>query len=520
MNTTLRSPAQRSVWFAGGAIAAAALLWSFSALASSDTSTKSPVTVKVDATPLASAAAGEPASYAPVVKRVAPSVVKVLVTARAKTVAAPDLPQFFNDPLFRQFFGNQFGGQLQVQQPPQEGMGSGVIVSADGYVLTNNHVVNGADVIKISLNDGRELTAKLVGADPQADLAVVKVDAKDLPAITFADSDRAEVGDRVLAIGNPFGIGQTVTSGMVSALGRATLGLDYEDFIQTDAAINPGNSGGALVDTQGRLLGINTAILSRSGGSQGIGFAIPANLARNVMEQLVATGKVSRGYIGVSVQDVTPALAETFKLKANDGALVADVVPGSPAAKSGLEGGDVVTRLNGKSVSDARHLKLYVANLAPGAAVPVEIVRDGKTKTLDLKVGERPGEKEIASVRNRGLRNNSDSGKSAPAASDDEGVLNGVGVADLDRNARRQLNVPATVRGAIVTQVEPGSAAASAGVQPGDVIQEINRQPFIDADEAVKLTEKSDSKKTLLRLWNQSGTRYVIVDETGARGKS
>jgi serine protease Do len=519
MNTTLRSPAQRSVWFAGGAIATAALLWSLSAIAGGDTPAKAPVAVKVDATPLA-AAGGEPASYAPVVKRVAPSVVKVLVTARAKTVAAPDLPQFFNDPLFRQFFGNQFGGQLQVQQPPQEGMGSGVIVSADGYVLTNNHVVNGADVIKVSLNDGRELTAKLVGADPQADLAVVKVDAKDLPAITFADSDRAEVGDRVLAVGNPFGIGQTVTSGMVSALGRATLGLDYEDFIQTDAAINPGNSGGALVDTSGRLLGINTAILSRSGGSQGIGFAIPANLARNVMEQLVATGKVSRGYIGVSVQDLTPALAETFRLKAKDGALVADVVPGSPAAKSGLESGDVVTKLGGKAVGDARHLKLSVANLAPGASVPVEIVRDGKTRTLDLKVGERPGEKEIAGVRSRGLRNNGESGKSAPAAGNDEGALNGVGVADLDRNTRRQLNVPTAVRGAIVTQVEPGSAAAAAGVQPGDVIQEINRQPVADAGEAVKLTEKTDSKKTLLRLWNQSGTRYVIVDETGAEGKS
>jgi serine protease Do len=310
-----------------------------------------------------------------------------------------------------------------------------------------------------------------------------------------------------------------VTSGMVSALGRATLGLDYEDFIQTDAAINPGNSGGALVDTQGRLLGINTAILSRSGGSQGIGFAIPSNLARNVMEQLVANGKVSRGYLGVNVQDVTPALAETFGVKTKDGALVAEVVPGSPGAKAGLESGDVVTKLNGKAVSDARHLKLAVANIAPGTSVPLEIVRDGKTKTLDLKVGDRPGEKEIARLNNRGLRNNNETGKAASSASDD-GVLNGVGVADLDRNARRQLNVPASVRGALVTQVEPGSAAASVGLQPGDVIQEINRRPVADADEAVKLTEKTDSKKTLLRVWNASGTRYVIVDETGAAGKS
>ena len=508
---------RRALWSFGGAACAGAALWALTL--SSGPNAQASVSVKVDASPAPAVAGGEPASYAPVVKRVAPSVVKVLVTARAKAVAAPDLPQFFNDPLFRQFFGNLQNGQLQVQQPPQEGMGSGVIVSADGYVLTNNHVVNGADVIKVSLNDGRELTAKVVGTDPQADLAVVKVDAKDLPAVTFADSDKAEVGDRVLAVGNPFGIGQTVTSGMVSALGRATLGLDYEDFIQTDAAINPGNSGGALVDTQGRLLGINTAILSRSGGSQGIGFAIPANLARNVMEQLVATGKVSRGYIGVNVQDVTPALAENFKLKANDGALVAEVVPGSPAAKSGLESGDVVTKLNGKPVSDARHLKLSVANLAPGTGVPLEIVRDGRTKTLDLKVGERPGEKELARASNRGLRNHSDSA-AKPSAGDDEGVLNGVGVADLDRNARRQFNIPATVRGALVTQVEPNSAAASAGLQAGDIIQEINRQPVAAADEAVKLTEKTESKKTLLRVWNPSGTRYVVVDETGAAGKS
>jgi len=505
---------RRALWSFGGAACAGAALWALTL--SSGPDARASVSVKVDSAPLPAALGSEPASYAPVVKRVAPSVVKVLVTARAKTVAAPDLPQFFNDPVFRQFFGNQ----LQVQQPPQEGMGSGVIVSADGYVLTNNHVVNGADVIKVSLNDGRELTARLVGADPQADLAVVKVDAKDLPAITFADSDKAEVGDRVLAVGNPFGIGQTVTSGMVSALGRATLGLDYEDFIQTDAAINPGNSGGALVDAQGRLLGINTAILSRSGGSQGIGFAIPSNLARNVMEQLVATGKVSRGYIGVSVQDMTPALAENFKLKGRDGALVAEVVPSSPAAKSGLESGDVVTKLNGKAVGDARHLKLAVASLAPGAAVPVEIVRDGKTKSLDLKVGDRPGEKEVARLNNRGLRNNNDRAAEAPSAGNDDGVLNGVGVADLDLAARRQLNIPATVRGALVTQVEPGSAAASAGVQPGDVIQEINRQPIADAGEAVKLTEKTDTKKTLLRVWNATGTRYVVVDESGAAGKS
>ncbi|MEI6861339.1 MAG: DegQ family serine endoprotease [Verrucomicrobiota bacterium] len=498
---------RRTLWPIG-AVCASALLWTLAASTGG-----AAVAVRIDDQPLKSAA--EPLSFAPVIKRVAPSVVKIHVVERAKNVAAPALPQFFNDPVFRQFFGdqlNQLGAQQRIVQPPHEGLGSGVIVSSDGYVLTNHHVVNGADVIKVTLTDGREFTAKVIGADPASEIAVVKIDGKDLPAIIFADSDHLEVGDRVLAVGNPFGIGQTVTGGMVSALGRATLGLDYEDFIQTDAAINPGNSGGALVDVTGRLIGINTAILSRSGGSQGIGFAIPANLARNILEQLVATGKVVRGYIGASLQDVTPALAEGFKLKGHDGALVAEVMSGSPAERAGLKGGDVIVRLNGKTVTDSRHLKLAVASLTPASTATVEVVRDGDTKKLDLKVGDRPGDQELA-------RTGSRAGGEGSAAKD-EGTLNGVGVADLDARARRQFNVPAAVRGAVVTQVEPNSAAAAVGVQPGDVIQEINRKAVTGADDAIKLTEKTDSKKTLLRVWNQSGTRYVIVDETGAGGKS
>ncbi len=516
--TTPSSLLRRALWSLGGTLFAGAVFWMLAASTSGDA--RAAVTVKLDESALAPAASDITASFAPVVRRVAPSVVKVLVTERAKNVPAPNLPQIFDNPMFRQLFGDQLnqlnGQQRMVQQPPQEGLGSGVIVSADGYVLTNHHVVNGADVIKVTLNDGREFTAKVVGTDPASEIAVIKIEAKNLPAITFSDSDKIEVGDRVLAVGNPFGIGQTVTGGMVSALGRATLGLDYEDFIQTDAAINPGNSGGALVDVSGRLVGINTAILSRSGGSQGIGFAIPANLARNIMEQLVATGKVVRGYIGVNLQDVTPALAEGFKLKGHEGALVAEVMPSSPAAGAGFKNGDVIVSLNGRPVTDSRHLKLNIAGLAPETKATFEIVRDGENKKLDLKIGDREAK---ALARTDG-RSSGGLGGSSGGAKDDTGTLNGVGVADLDARYRREFNVPVEVRGAIVTQVDPGSAAAAVGLQPGDVIQEINRHAIVGAEDAVKLTEKPDSKKTLLRIWNRSGTRYAIVDETGAGGKS
>jgi serine protease Do len=381
-------------------------------------------------------------------------------------------------------------------------------VSADGYILTNNHVVNGADEIKVSFNDGRELTAKVVGTDPQTDLAVIKVEAADLPAVTFADSDVLEVGDRVLAVGNPFGIGQTVTSGMVGALGRASLGLDYEDFIQTDAAINPGNSGGALVDIRGRLVGINTAILSRSGGFQGIGFAIPSNLARNVMEQLVADGEVVRGYLGVNIQDLTPELARGFGLEERGGALVADVVRESPAEESGLQSGDVITSLGGKPVADARRLKLAVGSLRPGTEVPATVVRDGETRDLELRIGSVPGDRRLAGA-GRDLR-------SGPAARD-EGTLEGVAVSDLDARARREFEIPARLNGALVTAVEPDSAAARAGIRPGDVITEINREPVRNAADAVRLTEEPETRETLVRIWNSRGVRYVVVDESEER---
>jgi serine protease Do len=511
MKTRFQQIRRRAALFTLGVIGAGGLAWSANALNAGQS-----VSVKVDEKPIVSSSESPLGmSYAPIVKRVTPSVVKVLVTERAKNVPA-ELPPFFDNPAFREFFGQQFGGRNMLRQPPSRGLGSGVIVSPDGYILTNNHVVKGADTIKVTLGDGRELTAKVVGTDPETDLAVIKVDTKDLPAITFANSDKVEVGDKVLAVGNPFGVGQTVTSGMVSGLGRATMGLDYEDFIQTDAAINPGNSGGALVDAEGRLIGINTAILSRSGGFQGIGFAIPSNLARNVMEQLVSNGKVVRGYVGVTLQDLDPDLASQFDLEDRKGALVSEVMPGSPAAKAGLESGDVLRKFNGKEVTDARHLKLTVATIPPGQEVPAEVLRDGKTVDVKIKIASRPNDRSLARAggRGHGFGWGDDNGD------DDTGTLNGVGVADIDPQTRQEFDIPRNVHGALVTSVDPNSASAASGLQPGDVIQEINRKPVKNADDAVRLTESSESKKTLVRVWNQRGTRYVVVDESEGEGNS
>jgi serine protease Do len=443
-------------------------------------------------------------SFSPVVKKVAPSVVKVTTSTKVKQASMQDFPGFDN-PFFRRFFGEEFeqrAPRRQQSMPRQIGQGSGVIVTKDGYILTNNHVVDEADEVKVALLDGREFTGKVVGKDPKTDVAVLKVDAKDLPFIEMADSDKIEVGDIVLAVGNPFGIGQTVTMGMISATGRATLGLDYEDFIQTDAAINPGNSGGALVDTDGRLIGINTAILSRSGGNQGIGFAIPTSLARGVMESLVADGKVTRGYLGVMIQDVTPSLAKQFDLKDQKGALIGDVVPKGPAEKAGLKSGDVVLEFNGKPVQDSRHLKLQVARVKPSESVPVKILRNGSTKTIQITVNELPGSEKLA--------------KADTKNSDDGEALKGVAVADLDAQARRQFNIPNNVQGAVVTDVDENAPAREAGLKPGDVILEINRHPVKGAEDAVKLTENPKDKTTLLRIWSNGGSRYVVVDESNA----
>jgi serine protease Do len=446
-------------------------------------------------------------SVAPVVKRVGPSVVNIYSTVTVRERPNPHL----SDPFFRRFFGEDFGGQTQPRSHREQSLGSGVIVSPDGYILTANHVVEGADKVKVALASGeKEFDAKVIGNDPATDTAVLKVDGKNLPAITIADSDKLEVGDVVLAVGNPYGVGQTVTMGIVSALGRGGFGINnYENFIQTDAAINLGNSGGPLVDAEGRLVGINTWIISGSGGSQGLGFAVPINMARYAMERLISDGKVTRGYLGLSLQpDMTPELAKQFNLPNVNGALVTTVEPESPAGKAGFKDGDFVTEFNGLKVKDMRQLRLIVSQTAPGRKVAVRILRDGKEKTLTATLGEIP--KEV--LARSGQAQPGERGQSKTDA------LDGVEVTDLDAQARRQADIPENVRGALVSSVDQDSNAAEAGLRSGDVIIEINRQPVRSADDAVALSEKGKGDRILLRVWRGGegggGMLFLSVDNT------
>jgi serine protease Do len=446
-------------------------------------------------------------SVAPVVKKVAPSVVNIY-----STVTIRERPnRLFSDPFFRRFFGEEDGGQAQPRTHRQQGLGSGVIVSPDGYILTANHVVENADKVKVSLASGeKEFDAKVIGTDPATDTAVLKVDGKNLPAITLANSDKLEVGDVVLAVGNPYGVGQTVTMGIVSALGRGGFGINnYEDFIQTDASINVGNSGGPLVDAEGRLVGINTWIISGSGGSQGLGFAVPSNMARFAMERLISDGKIARGYLGLYLQpDMTPELARQFNLPDVNGALVTTVEPDSPAGKAGFKEGDFVTEFNGQKIKDMRQLRLMVSQTAPGKKVTVRFLRDGKEKTTAVTLGELSKE----ALAGTGPKQPSERGQSKADA------LDGVEVTDLSSQARREVGVPENIRGALVTKVNEDSNAAEAGLQAGDVIVEIERHPIRSADEAVTASEKAKGDHILLRIWRggdgRGGMLFLPVDNT------
>ena len=458
-----------------------------------------PPNIKFDKTPLPrDVAAGN--SFAPIVKKVGPSVVTVYST---KTVREGRGGIPLDDPLLRRFFGDEDEMPRRPRERQEEGLGSGVIVSEDGYILSNNHVVEGAEEIKIRFSSGGpEYPAEVVGSDPPTDLAVLRIKTTNsLTPVTIADSANLQVGDVVLAIGNPFGVGQTVTMGIVSATGRGGFGIvDYEDFIQTDASINPGNSGGALVDAQGRLVGIPTAIVSRSGGSMGIGFAVPSAMAWMVMDRIMKEGRVVRGYLGVYVQEITPELGRMFNLAEGTGALVAGVVPKSPAHLAGVQEGDVIVDMNGKKVTDSRAMRLQIAQAPPNSAATLKVVRDGKTLNLRTTLGELQSEQlaEAPEPRRAPTRRNE--------------AIQGVEVTDIDSRARSQLDLDSDVRGALVTNVERDSPAFSGGLRPGDVIVEVNRQKIRSAREFSEISRKSADRSILLRVWSRGGSRYLVIE--------
>jgi serine protease Do len=428
---------------------------------------------------------------ADVAERSLPAVVNI---ASTKVVHSQGHP-FMSDPFFRQFFGDRMFGVPRARR--KRSLGSGVIISKDGVVLTNYHVVERAQAIKVVLSDRRELAARLVGADPKSDMAVLRLegDLDDLRPLPLGDSSKLRLGDVVLAIGNPFGVGQTVTMGIVSAKGRANVGIvDYEDFIQTDAAINPGNSGGALVNMRGELVGINTAILSRSGGYQGVGFAIPSNMARPIMESLLSRGKVVRGWLGASVQELSPDLARALGLKATDGVLVSDVAAGSPAARAGVRRGDVIQRINGEQIDTPGRLRNLVASAGAGARIKLGLLRKGsQPATVEIQLTEMPTT--AGGVTRLGRR---------------EGALGGLTVVGLSPAVREKYNLPERLsQGVVIEQVARGSAAARAGLRPGDVILELNRQPIVSVDQFASVYRQSRGQLLLL-VYRDGETSYLL----------
>ena len=431
-------------------------------------------------------------AMAEVVSAVKPSVVSIASTKTIKSGGAMSSP-FHNDPFFRRFFGDDPRFPEKQKEQKQSGLGSGVIVDKEGYILTNNHVIKGADEIKVTLSDKREFKGRVIGTDQKTDLAVIKIDSDNLPVIHLGDSDALKVGETVLAIGIPFGLSHTVTSGIVSATGRANVGIaDYEDFIQTDAAINPGNSGGALVNIKGELIGINTAIFSTSGGYQGIGFAIPSAMAKNVMQSLIKTGKVTRGWLGVTIQPLTPELSKQFGLGDEKGVLVGDVVEDSPAEKAGIHTGDVIVEFDGKEVKDPTHLRNMVAGTVPNTGVSLKVVREGGPQTVQVKIVEM----------------SSDVQTTAKTSSDH---LKGVSVQALTPEARESLDIPKRINGVVIADIEDGSPADGI-LMKNDVIVEINRNRIKDMNEYEKVISKIPSDQNLLILiFRKGSTLYMTL---------
>lgn len=444
-------------------------------------------------------------AYERIAKEVTPAIVSIQSTQVIKVQQSP----FFSDPFFRQFFGNMMP-QLGIPREQREhALGSGVIVSPEGYILTNNHVIRHATTIDIQLSDKRTFKAKVVGADPPSDIAVLKIDASSLPTAHLGDSETLHVGDIVMAFGNPFGLDFTVTRGAVSALGRTNIeegGL--QSFIQTDAAINPGNSGGALVNVKGQVVGINTAILSGNsgpggeGGFIGIGFAIPINMARHVMEDLVKTGKVTRGYIGSRIGDVTPPFAKQFNAPDTKGAFVQNVDPDGPSAKAGLKPGDIIRKFDGRDVEDRDDLISKVTNAGPGTTATLEILRDGSPMTVKVTLGQRP--------ENLAAGGEAPGTEKAPS----EGALRGISVQNLTPSLRSQLGVSPETVGVVISNIDSDSPASDTGLQQGDIIQSINRQPVRNVEEFNRLAAEAKGQ-TLLRINRQGTGIFVVITPEG-----
>lgn len=433
-------------------------------------------------------------SYAPVVKNVLPSVVNI---SSSKVVKAGPGMDGRLDPFFQQFFGDEGGPFHAIPKERREkSLGSGVIVSPEGYILTNNHVVDGATDVQVTLSDKREFQAKVIGTDPKTDIAVLKIDASNLKPITLGDSSKVEVGDTALAIGDPFGVGQTVTMGIISAKGRGNLGIeDYEDFLQTDAPINPGNSGGALVNDRGELVGINTAILSHgSGGNEGIGFAIPVNLAHQVMDQILTNGKVVRAYMGILPQDLTPEMAKAFGEKEARGVVVGDVTPNSPAQEAGLQRGDIILDVDGKLATDSNQLRMSISMMLPGSHIKIKVLRNGSEREMSLKLAEMPTE-----------RANVESDDADESTND----LQGVEVTNLTPHMAERLGLAPSTNGVVVANVDPSSKIADAGLRKGDVIQQVNRQPVKNVSEFQSAVKKAGSDPLL--LVNRQGRTMFIA---------
>ncbi len=430
-------------------------------------------------------------AFSEIVKTVSPAVVNISSTKVVKKQPTP-FDEFFD---FLYPFPDGRGKRWKEQS-----LGSGVIVSPDGYIVTNNHVIEQADEIKVILIDKKSFKAKVIGADPKTDIAIIKIDAKGLPMVPWGDSERLQVGEFVLAIGNPFGLSHTVTMGIISAVGRADVGItDYENFIQTDAAINPGNSGGPLVNIRGELIGINTAIFSKTGGYQGIGFSVPSGMVRLVMDQLIRQGKVTRGWLGITIQEITPEIARKFDLKMSEGALVSDVAKGSPAHRAGIMRGDVILEINGKRIKDVAGLRNLVAQSEIGSQVDIKILRRDREATLKAIIMELPvdiGEVVPSSSR-------------APEAVDN--ALSGITVMDLNAAVAKQLGMDKEERGVVIIKVEYGSSAEDAGVRKGDVIQEIDRQRIGSLNDFNKAVSKIKQRDTVLLFINRSGKKLYVA---------